>query len=204
MSNQLRLEAMLQRLLLAKVQAGMDRTPRPDWRAYYRRFCEAHGQPLMHGGLQLFPDGWRYAAASYEGPEYPPPDDDQERHGLVRAYHQARLRMVEQERQKLEKDLAYLERMRDSCALPIPVTVTSRGDDGKARRETRELSLDGLKQRLEWLKEDAIKCRQVIKELSNETFQDVHAGGGRGGRDGHAKFPVERGTVEGGVAPQDL
>ena len=59
---------------------------RLDWREYFKKFVENHGEPVEWGGRLLFRDGWQYSSTQYQGPEVPPPEDLASLRGLKVAY----------------------------------------------------------------------------------------------------------------------
>jgi hypothetical protein len=76
-------------------QKFLDRATKPSerdlqWRPYFLKFCEQHGDPVTVGPRLLYPDGFQYSSDSYSGPEWQPPDDPEELQRLVLMYWQVR------------------------------------------------------------------------------------------------------------------
>jgi hypothetical protein len=147
-----------------------------NWKAYYKAFVEVHGEPLIYGGRQLFPDGWGYSLSDYAGPEWPPPTEPLELAKLQICYWKRRLAIAMLERRNRQADLDNLVQMQAARPIPLVHTVTLRDDEGrivvndKGRPErsnyTLDVGLQGLQYRLDWLDEDIQRCRERLAELS--------------------------------------
>lgn len=141
---------------------------RLDWRAYFKAFCELHGEPLRFGKARLlFPDGWQYNSRSHAGPEYPPPTDTRSRILLQKEYWNLRLEIVGDQRDKLEAKLKGLEELRQLCSAPLQETRVYY--DGESKRiESGPLDTAPLCARLVWLTGELEKCNKQLETLGRE------------------------------------
>lgn len=140
-----------------------------DWPAYFRKFCELHGEPVRHKGRLLFKDGYQYSASDYAGPEWPPPEDASELAALVRAYWSERLRMVQVEIAKLKDVVKAVFEAQAGRSAPLQQVVSYVvDDDGKRRVEASDIDRQALIERMKWLVDDAIECERELRGLSDE------------------------------------
>lgn len=139
---------------------------RLDWRAYFNRFCQAQGEPVEHKGRWLFKNGWTYALTDYSGPEWEPPADTEELRKLKMAYWAKRRSMIKHELITLKfRHDGLRARQADLCC-PLQEVVAVNDVDGKpAGVETRDLQLDRIKLRIEWLEGDLEQCDGMLREL---------------------------------------
>lgn len=149
------------------------KTPRIrlDWRAYFRSFVEAHGEPIRWGKRLIFPDGWAYAALDHKGPEWPPPENPNDLRRLQKKYWDLRLAMIQSQRQRLEGDLRALDEMQRARRIPLQerfLYVEETADGPVARYETRPLDLSAMTERLVWLSSQADLCVMKLGELVDE------------------------------------
>lgn len=149
------------------------KTPRIrlDWRAYFRSFVEAHGEPIRWGKRLIFPDGWMYHATDYKGPEWAPPENPDNLRALQRKYWDLRLAMIQSQRQRLEGDLRALDEMQRARAIPLQerfLYVEETADGPVQRYETRPLDLTAMTERLVWLSAQADLCVMNLGELVDE------------------------------------
>ena len=149
-------------LLSEKKRIGVRSTL--DWRAYFRRFCDAHGgSPVSYKGRLLFADGWEYSATDYRGPEFPPPSK-KEAEALSRRYWQMRLAVVNRCRRSLREQIEHLSALQNSFSGPLQVrTVVREGKE--VRAESSDLDLRDSRLRLELLNADAEECQDKLKTL---------------------------------------
>ena len=143
---------------------------RLDWKAYFKRFCQDHGDSVSHAGRLLFQDGWTYSSTDYEGPEWQPPKDPKELKSLQLAYWQIRLGIVTSELRSLQDRLRYLEEAQSIRATPLQQRVSYMEEkNGKMVSvvDRVDLDLDGLKGRVSWLEADMVECREKLKELND-------------------------------------
>lgn len=144
---------------------------RLDWRAYFARFCEAHGNnPVEHGGRLLFADGWRYSMTDHAGPEWPPPSGADFKE-LQRAYWNKRLALVEVERGRLQRTIGELQQLQDQRRVPLQQRTIVWSDDyaedghRMATVNCSDVQLMPLQQRLKLLTADVAHCGKMLKEL---------------------------------------
>jgi len=149
---------------------------RLDWAAYFRKFCELHGEPVAHRGRLIFRDGYAYSSSNYEGPEWPPPEDSAELAALVRAYWQSRLRMVEAEIAQLKQTVQGLFEAQAGRSAPLQHTVSYVDDDGKRRVEAADVDRAALVERMKWLVDDARECQRALREQADERQEPPVAG----------------------------
>lgn len=135
---------------------------RLDWRAYFYRFCQVHGEPVLARGRLIFQDGWSYSATEYQGPEFAPPASNAELDKVVleywierRAYLEKMLLMLMHERNTLQK-------VQDSFSLPLQQVVKR---DEHNRDRTVNLSLAGLDGKIGWIRADLLECEERLKEI---------------------------------------
>jgi len=134
---------------------------RYDWRAYFRKFCEVHGEPVKWRGKLLFRDGWAYSASNHAGPEYAPPLDPSE---LIREYWTLRRAMVQAKIDELAYDVetVFLEQSRRSA--PLQHVTSYRDEDGKLKVESTDVDRAALVERMRWLVDEAKECDRMLKE----------------------------------------
>lgn len=144
-----------------------------DWVGYFKAFSEAHGgNPLVHGGRLLFPDGWRYSASDYAGPEWAPPDDPEAHRALLRAYWGRRKGVVNSEARQLRGDLDHLRGLQSVRKVPlqalryVKVTDPETGTSGY-KAVSGPLDLTAMEGRLAWLQDDLTECDRVLAALRN-------------------------------------
>lgn len=144
-------------------QPGRPGLPSPvvDWQEYWRRFKEAHGEPVEVNGRLVFPDGWSYARDDYAGPEFPPPESDDLTRLLI-GYWLTRLRIVANEAAWLEDLCQQLRQLRAARSMPLPQRV--RGEDGRVAHAP--LDPDAIEEgRLAWLRDDVRLCEANLRHL---------------------------------------
>lgn len=138
-----------------------------DWVQYFKDFCEAHGKyPVLHGGLLIFPDGWRYSSDDYMGPEYPPPNEKRVLSELQRAYYTRRHEIVRAEYLQLEQVIRDINSLQARKSVALSQRITYKGDDDKLVIGNQRIDLTMMRKRLEWLKEDVEACEKRLKELT--------------------------------------
>lgn len=137
-----------------------------DWRAYFYKFVEAHGEPIVDGNVLLFQDGWRYSADDYAGPEYPPPKELQALLELQIRYWKRRRIIVRAERDRLDSTIQGLDELRKSRPVPLQRAVIAWDDvSGKLSRQNTDIDWFALKERLKWLIEDVRRCDDALHQL---------------------------------------
>ena len=142
-----------------------------DWEAYYERFKQAHGEPVKYKQILLFPDGWTYAM-NVAGPEWPPPESEQELHHLQRVYWLIRRKVVKEELDYLIDLTQQLEQAQSSKSVPLQQTIIRRGEDDKPESAVIDVDIASIRSgRLAWLQGDLKDCDDKLSELgygSNE------------------------------------
>ena len=149
-----------------------------DWKAYYDNFCKVHGEPIpveledvdakfpVYTRV-LFPDGWRYATTSYQGPEIPPPEDEKKLTQLKIQYWTERRLRDWKEAEGLKVHIQALEEWGLQRSLRLFEKVRYRDTDNKLRMESAELNLRGMRRRLEGLQARVLECDRKLASLSN-------------------------------------
>lgn len=136
------------------------------WHEYFLRFNEVHlGNPVEWGGKLLWQDGFSYSRERYEGPEWPPPEDERERHALILTYWKLRHAQLKKEGAQLLSMLEGLAREQAGRSAPLQQLVVARGEDGKPVIAPAEVSVDDWRERLLSMKRDEIEARRKLKEL---------------------------------------
>lgn len=136
-----------------------------NWAAYFRRFCEAHGEPVKYRGRLLFRDGFMYSAHSYSGPEYWPAPEDVER--LQRAYWACRAKMVRVQLKELLRDADSVVRAQYGRSVPLQQTVSFIDDDGKRVVTADNVDHLAITERIEWLKSEYDKSLEELANVGN-------------------------------------
>ncbi|MFA5056518.1 MAG: hypothetical protein WC485_00255 [Opitutaceae bacterium] len=148
---------------------------RLDWRAYFLRFCQAHGEPVMHAGRLLFSDGWQYSATDYAGPEWPPAESPSELATRKHAYWSIRHENARQRLLYAERRLTGLQRWQDAKSLPLQQAFRQSDEAGMAHTVSTDIDLDTLTQQVELFRQELHDCESALTELS-ETPPTIHKG----------------------------
>ena len=145
---------------------------RPDYQATFKAFCEQHGNnPIVHRGVLLFADGYRYSRTDYRGPEFPPPDNPAERTELLRTYWTERQRIVTHRVRLLQERRETM--LRDIRARSAPfvgiIRYMARDEAGNRKLVVERGPLDPsiFDGELAWLAADLAECRNRLQELSD-------------------------------------
>ena len=138
---------------------------RLDDRAYFKKFCRAHGEAIEIGGRLYFPDGWGYSSTSYSGPEYPPPKDADQKQRIQVAYWKKRRRMFQRERRALEVQLIQLKESQIGRSVPLQVVEVVQGAGGRPVLEQGELDLGPTQHRVRQCVTHAEKCDKELEAL---------------------------------------
>lgn len=110
-----------------------------DWKAYYKKFAEAHGgSPVVYKGRQYFRDGWSYALEDYAGPEWPPPEDKKVLLTIQRIYWYIRWNRARNELMLLRGRYDNLKGLQDNKSVPLQQVVVSK--DAETKKISREVS----------------------------------------------------------------
>lgn len=146
------------------------RTPqiRIDWKAYFKAFCEAHGDPILYKGRLLFPDGYQYSATDYAGPEYPPEESLERAYRIV--YYRERRKLLRERESALIRRLEALERLQSALSVPLQYSWTDRDETtGKIMRGTQSLDFDiQLREPIEDVRADMKRCEEMLRELKDD------------------------------------
>ena len=140
---------------------------RLDWKAYFVAFCQEHGEgPLFHRGRLLFRDGWTYSSTDYKGPEWPPPEDEEELLKLLLTYWTLRRSAVKKELVSEAIKLAQLKEatMVRSAPLQQSIPVTDGNGFRTGGMAAIRLELFDFEKRVEWLEEDVKLCQNEIND----------------------------------------
>ena len=143
---------------------------RLDWVSYYAKFKEVHGEPIRWRGRLIFPDGWQYSATDVQGPEWPPPDDDELLLEQMRAYWTTRLIMVRAERDVLRSAVREIKSLQSAKSAPLQhqVLLESESEDGTLSRSLVRTDVDvgSIESgRLAWLEQDVADCEAEATKL---------------------------------------
>lgn len=137
-----------------------------DWEKYFRDFCEAHGKyPVMYEDTLLFPDGWRYSAYDYEGPEIESPTDETFLKELKHYYWERRFKIINKELDSLSYFIAQLKNVERDKDQTLSQRVTYKNDDGHYVSKSEPINYKILNQRLDWLRQDMVRCQTELDKL---------------------------------------
>lgn len=146
---------------------------RVDWREVWEAFKREHGEPVQYRGLLLFPDAWTHASADLRGPEWPPPENPNERRTMMLHYWLIRRKVVKVERDYWWNTITQVREVQRSRSVPVPVYVRSltRDDDtGKLKLTRHAVSPDDWEAgRLNQLNLALAECEEKIRELQHAT-----------------------------------
>ena len=157
---------------------GRRKLVKVDWREYYRRFEQRHGEPISWKGKLLFRDGWTHSSKDHAGPEWEPPDDPLVLHSMQTVYWQERLKLVTQEKDLLEHNQRGIEALQRGKSLPLVRRVKRWDEESQSMKVDREeVSPDMFKGRLDWLHADIAECIEHLEELkqTTETRSEINA-----------------------------
>lgn len=142
-----------------------------DWKAYFYRFLEVHGEPIVDGSMLLFRDGWTYEKSRYQGPEHPPPTDAPKLNALKQHYWKTLKKKLECEIGQKEKELDKYKKWDASRALPLQerITYKSRNDKDMITlvSETREMNLSPLLSKIKDLQYLLEECEENLTLLDS-------------------------------------
>lgn len=143
---------------------------RLDWREYFKKFVEAHGEPVEWQGRLLFRDGWGYSSTQYQGPEYPPSEDPANLRTLKTTYWELLRERLDREIRHLTGQIKMLTDWQNARSMPLQQRVShpSRTELGylvQILEDPEALDLSGLKANLadrEYFRDEA---REMLDEL---------------------------------------
>ena len=95
-----------------------------DWKAYFDRFIDEHGEPVVSDGVLLFQDGWRYSLTDYKGPEYKPPKERKALTKLKRIYWTKIREQYDAEAKVLKNQVQGYEELALRLSLPLQQTLS--------------------------------------------------------------------------------
>lgn len=138
--------------------------PKIDWKGYFLRFCQAHGEPELLGGNLIFRDGWSYSGTDYKGPENPPSPDPIELDETVVRYWKGRRARCDQ---MLSKAIAVRERIETEQrkrSLPLQQTVFVQ-EEGTTKKGAVSLNTSALDLKIKWLRADIEEADRALVEM---------------------------------------
>lgn len=139
-----------------------------NWRDYWNRFRETHGDPVPYKGRLLFADGWMYSATDYRGPEWAPPEDEGELRKLQLHYWLVRRRIVDLEHRQLWTVIKQIKETRASRSAPVRAETTTFAADDQGKMKMTRQEVDEVqweRTRLKWLKDDISNCERMIERI---------------------------------------
>jgi len=147
-----------------------------DWRAYFDRFVEVHGEPVEFDNYLLFHDGWRYGKLRYNGPELSPPEDERKLKALKRVYWTVLMSKLTKEAEELRQQVRGLEDWNNCTSLPLQqrVMISTEDEYGKMYRkwgEPTELNLTAMKIKLEELDRYIGECMVQLGSINKLNLQ---------------------------------
>jgi len=150
-------------------------TIRLNWKAYFKKFCEEHGEdPVQYmGNRLLFRDGWMYSSVDFEGPEYIPPEDSKKLDVLLLYYHRSKLAFIKQEFEYLSQMLNSLTGFQTNKSVPLQETITFENDEGKSQAVTQDWEPSVLTDRIECCQEIIDKCNNEIKSIKEKYDEPI-------------------------------
>lgn len=155
-----------------------------DWRAYYQRFCEEHGDPVEWKGRLLFEDGWGYSNVDYAGPEYSPPEDLETLKGLRVTYWKVRAKLISRRLVIVKGRLQALENLSSQKSLPLQGVIPYYDEETGRKRprlpsepRSGELDLEKVlgehRQGIANLESELARCVEEFKNLVSEERDHV-------------------------------
>jgi hypothetical protein len=132
-----------------------------DWRRYFADFCEQHGEPIVHKGMLLFADGWRYSMNNFAGPEFPPPADARVLEQLRDTYKSERRMLLQRQWTSLDSVVNQLKRLQANRS-GFLARISHRDEHGNPNgHESIEVALEEMERRLAWLEDELQKLPQT-------------------------------------------
>jgi len=153
---------------------------RIDWEGYWGEFTSRHGPYVEikdasgNPHYLLFSDGWKYSAKSTSGPEFPPPDNLEEKKELILLYWRTRLRIkltdYQLKRDNLREIIYAQQKMSQSIALIRSEVTENEGET------LRRISINDLLKDLRHLADEIAYCREQLENpdlYDNETKENI-------------------------------
>ena len=143
---------------------------RLDWKAYFDRFVEVHGEPVEFDGYLLFQDGWRYSPLKYSGPEYPPPKDPRLVKSYKMHYWKGMLKKLNAEAHEVRQQLQGLKDWGKCTSLPLQqrILVPSEGKERATWGNPEDLNLGILEHQLDDLEYYIAECETQLVKLGSD------------------------------------
>ena len=143
---------------------------RLDWKEYFKKFVEAHGEPVDYGGRLLFRDGWQYSSTRYQGPEYPPPEDPANLREDKLTYWRLLHERLNREANELSQQITMLTQWQNEKSMPLQQRVaypstTETGLPILKRGDPEDLNLSGLNANLADRKYFRDEAQEMLDEL---------------------------------------
>lgn len=147
---------------------------RLDWKEYFKKFVEAHGEPIDRDGRLLFRDGWQYSSTQYQGPEYPPPEDPANLKGLKITYWRLLYERLSREVDETFQQIKMLTDWQNERSMPLQqriayLSTTEAGLLVRKRGKPEDLDLSGLEANLA----DRRYFKKEAQEMLNELVKGV-------------------------------
>lgn len=137
-----------------------------NWTAYFDRFVQVHGEPVLYDRRFLFADGWRYASDNHAGPEYPPPEDPKRLARLQVIYWTIMQKKHTDDILFLSRQIDALEAFQEAKDQPLQQTAAVFDPDlGKTVRGVKDLDLQAMREVLEELEAKNSRCNDELRRL---------------------------------------
>lgn len=145
-----------------------------DWKAYYRRFSEAHGgNPIVYKGRQLFRDGWTYSLNDYAGPEWPPPADPKELLTLQKVYYYTLWNRAQNELMALRSRYDAIKGLQETKSVPLQQSVEVRDNEAPVGKQVSKHTQDWVPDVFElviaYLEQEVNTSNEHIQQLKEKS-----------------------------------
>lgn len=141
---------------------------RLDWRAYFAKFCEEHGEPVNYRGRLLFRDGYMYSATNHAGPEYSPPVGEALSQ-LQSEYWTLRRRMIQEQIDDLTYVAESVFQMQAGRSVKLQQVTSYKDDEGRVKVEIGDVDREALVERMKWLVAEAKSADEMLRSLAPVT-----------------------------------
>ena len=144
-----------------------------DWKEYFKKFVEAHGEPVDWQDRLLFRDGWQYSNTRYQGSEQPPPEDPANLRGLKITYWRRLHKRLSREANDLSQQIVMLTQWQNERSMPLQQRVpylgtTEEGLPVRKRGDPEDLNLSGLNANLADRHYFRKEAQEMLDELTEE------------------------------------
>lgn len=139
-----------------------------DWKAYFHKFMEVHGEPIKCDGRLLFGDGWGYSSTDYQGPEFPPPDDPKELRAIRLQYWTKQHAKLAAEQKALRDQIQTLTDWSATRSLPLQERRSYPIEEGSRVYKwgkPEDMDLSGRKSKLADLDHLVAEAREELEAL---------------------------------------